>query len=65
MITEEQVEVWWREYLIDHEMLRWHLYLANKAAEFEREECAALCDSIAAGRDADAIAEAIRKRGEK
>ena len=31
----------------------------------EREACAALCSATAAGRDAEAIEEAIRARGEK
>jgi hypothetical protein len=31
----------------------------------EREECAALCSATADGRDAEAIEEAIRARGEK
>jgi hypothetical protein len=31
----------------------------------EREACAYLCSATAAGRDAEAIEEAIRKRGEK
>ena len=39
--------------------------LATKAAEWEREWCAYLCCATAPGRDAEAIEEAIRKRGEK
>ena len=31
----------------------------------EREACASLCSAVAAGRDAEAIEEAIRARGEK
>ena len=31
----------------------------------EREACAALCSATAAGRDAEAIEDAIRARGEK
>ena len=31
----------------------------------EREACASLCSVVAAGRDAEAIEEAIRARGEK
>ncbi len=34
-------------------------------AAAEREACAALCSTVAAGRDAEAIEEAIRARGEK
>ena len=39
--------------------------LVNWAVDREREACAALCSATAAGRDAEAIEEAIRKRGEK
>ena len=34
-------------------------------AKDEREACAALCSEVAAGRDAEAIEEAILARGEK
>ena len=36
-----------------------------QVAEREREACAALCSATAAGRDAEAIEEAIRARGER
>ena len=36
-----------------------------QVAERERNSCAALCSATAAGRDAEAIEEAIRARGEK
>ena len=39
--------------------------LATKAAEVEREACADLCSVVAGGRDAEAIEEAIRARGER
>jgi hypothetical protein len=39
--------------------------LVNWAVDMEREACAALCSVTAAGRDAEAIEEAIRARGEK
>jgi hypothetical protein len=39
--------------------------LVNRALEVEREACAALCSATAAGRDAEAIEEAIRARSEK
>ncbi len=38
---------------------------AALVAAAEREACAALCSEVAAGRDADAIEEAILARGEK
>ena len=41
------------------------LKFADLVAEFEREACAALCSATAAGRDAEAIEEAIRARSEK
>lgn len=36
-----------------------------QVAERERNACAAVCSATAAGRDAEAIEEAIRARGEK
>ena len=39
--------------------------LVNWAVDMEREACAALCSATAAGRDAEAIEEAIRARGKK
>ena len=39
--------------------------LVNWAVDREREACAALCSATAAGRDAEAIEEAIRARGEE
>ena len=41
------------------------LKFAKLVAEIEREACAALCSATAARSDAEAIAEAIRARGEK
>ncbi|MCA2910113.1 MAG: hypothetical protein IM328_12295 [Microcystis sp. M034S1] len=38
---------------------------AALVAAAEREACAALCSEVAAGRDADAIEEAILARGKK
>jgi hypothetical protein len=38
--------------------------LVNWAVDREREACASLCSAVAAGRDAEAIEEAIRARGE-
>jgi hypothetical protein len=46
----------------------WHDELERFAELFEakvRKECAALCSATAAGRDAEAIEEAILARGEK
>lgn len=40
-------------------------HLVNRAVELERNACAALCSATAAGRDAEAIEEAILARGEK
>jgi hypothetical protein len=42
----------------------WDMAYAAGAKD-EREACAALCSEVAAGRDADAIEEAILARGEK
>jgi len=39
--------------------------LEAKVRADEREACAALCSEVAAGRDAEAIEEAILARGEK
>ena len=39
--------------------------LVNWSVDMEREACAALCSATAAGRDAEAIEEAIRARGKK
>lgn len=39
--------------------------LVSMAVLAEREACASLCSTVAAGRDAEAIEEAIRARGEK
>ena len=39
--------------------------MVEMAVEEEREACASLCSAVAAGRDAEAIEEAIRARGEK
>jgi hypothetical protein len=39
--------------------------LEAKIRADEREACAALCSEVAAGKDAEAIEEAIRARGEK
>ena len=44
--------------------LRQKLEQAEDAVLAEREACAALCSAVAAGRDAEAIKEAIRARGE-
>jgi hypothetical protein len=49
--------------LKDIERLYRAAYAAGAAAE--RKACAALCSEVAAGRDAEAIEEAILKRGEK
>jgi hypothetical protein len=38
--------------------------LCKMAVEAEREACASLCSAVAAGRDAEAIEEAIRARGQ-
>lgn len=38
---------------------------ANLVSAHERDWCAYLCSATAPGRDAEAIEEAIRKRGEK
>jgi hypothetical protein len=40
------------------------LRFVMRVQEAEREACASLCSSVAAGRDAEAIEEAIRARGE-
>ena len=77
MITEEQITEWYSEWLdIDIEPTSLApssvFYITNKAAEFEREECAKLCVDIANNKDyvdsfigAEICADAIRKRGEK
>jgi hypothetical protein len=40
-------------------------HFADLVAAAERKACAALCSEVAAGRDAEAIEEAILARGEK
>lgn len=45
--------------------LRFAELLEAKVRADEREACAALCREVAAGRDAEAIEEAILARGEK
>ena len=40
-------------------------HFAELVRRDEREACAAVCSAVAAGRDAEAIEEAIRARGEK
>lgn len=41
------------------------LHYGQLVAAAERDACASLCSTVAAGRDAEAIEEAIRARGEK
>ncbi len=47
------------------ELERFAELLEDKARADEREACAALCSEVAAGKDAEAIEEAILARGEK
>jgi hypothetical protein len=44
---------------------RFAALIESKVRADEREACAALCSEVAAGRDAEAIEEAILARGEK
>ena len=60
---------WWKHIFGDKKIPDWihetvvrHAYEAAVLAE--REACAALCSAVAAGRDAEAIEEAIKARGE-
>ena len=47
------------------EIVRFAALLEAKVRADERNACAALCSEVAAGKDAEAIEEAILARGEK
>ena len=64
-------EVWgdksdkpWSQSAVLH-LERFAALLEEKVRADERKACAALCSEVAAGRDAEAIEEAILARGEK
>ena len=77
MIIKEQIDKWYDEWLaIDINIEPTSLaqsstfYIANKAAEFERDQCAKLCEKLTTEAESlgcepcDCYIE-IRKRGEK